>query len=117
MPERRPGEEERLNRYEGLFILPDRLREEELEGALKSVRGEIERLGGTVVSSTRLGRRPFARMLKKTDHGHYVVMVVDLDTAQVPALHARCKLNENVFRLQLVRQKEKAAPATEAPHG
>lgn len=92
-----------METYEAMYIFPDRLKEEDVDGVLKDARAEIERLGGTVISSTRLGRRPFARPIKKTDYGHYAVATFTLDNQQVPALHARARLSEDVLRLQVVR--------------
>ena len=98
--------------YEAMFIFPDRFQEEDLEGVLKNVRGEVEALGGQVLSSTRLGRRQFARPMKKSEHGHYAVVTFTIDAAHLPALHARYKLNEEVLRVQIVR-----APSPETVEG
>lgn len=103
-----------METYEAMYIFPDRLKEEDIDGVLKEARGEIERLGGTVISSTRLGRRPFARPIRKTDHGHYAVATFQLDGQKVPALRARARLNENVLRLQVVKAAPPAAPAAPA---
>jgi len=103
-----------MNLYEGMFIFPDRLKEEEIDGVLKIARGEIERLGGVVVSATRLGRRAFARPIRKTNNGHYAVVSFECGPDKIPSLHARFKLNEDVLRVQFVRaQAEPAADAAE----
>ena len=91
--------------YEGMFIFPDRFRDEELDGIIKSVRSEIEKLGGEVVSSTRLGRRNFARPLKKMEFGHYAVITFNIAGDQLPALHVRFKLSDDVLRVQIVSVK------------
>ena len=101
-----------MNVYEAMYIFPDRLKEEEVDGVLKNARAEIERLGGNVISSTRLGRRAFARPIQKTNYGHYAVVTFEFAPDQIPALHARCKLNEDVLRIQTVRAAvEPAAPS------
>lgn len=98
--------------YEGLFIFPKELGEEALEAALAQVREEIKKLGGTVRSVTRMGKRSFARPLaKRRDAGHYAVFEFELDGSAVAPLQARFKLNPNIFRVQLVRTK---LPAKEA---
>ncbi|MBN1269274.1 MAG: 30S ribosomal protein S6 [Kiritimatiellae bacterium] len=96
--------------YEGMFIFPKGLTDEALEEAVNQVRDEIKKLDGAVKSVTRLGKRPFARTLGGKDAGHYVVMEFDFDGHSLPQLQARLKLNDNVFRAQVVRAKP-AQPA------
>lgn len=97
-----------MNKYEAMIIYPESLKDEALEAAFEKVAGEIEKLGGTVENKTRLGRRSFARPLKKHTGGQYAVIGFFLDGAKVAALQARFRLNEEIFRVQIVR-------ATEAP--
>lgn len=98
--------------YEAMFIFPEALKEEGLDAAVDKVKGEIERCGGRVVSTTRLGRRAFARRLQKQQSGHYVVITFGLEGEKIKALQARLKLNEEIFRVQIVCQAAKpAAPA------
>ncbi len=40
--------------YEGLFIFPETLDEAQLDLAIESVKTELEKLGGTLESSTRM---------------------------------------------------------------
>jgi ribosomal protein S6 len=102
-----------------MFIFPDRLDDEAVDGVMKDVRQDIEKQGGEVLSGTRLGRRPFARPLKKTSHGHYAVVLFKIDPNRLPSLRARYKLNEQVLRVQFIRATEEpaAASAEEAAHG
>ncbi|NCC51609.1 MAG: 30S ribosomal protein S6 [Spartobacteria bacterium] len=88
--------------YEAMFIFPKILSAEELEDVITTVRTEIEKCGGTVNSTTRLGKRQFARVMQKQDAGHYVVITCDLEGDQITPLLARYKLNDNVFRVQIV---------------
>jgi len=104
-----------MNLYEGMFIFPDRFKEEEIDGLLKNARAEIERLGGVVVSTTRLGRRAFARPIRKTNSGHYAVVSFKCGGEQLPMLHARFKLSEDVLRVQVVRAPVEPAAAAVEP--
>lgn len=99
-----------MNTYEGMIIFPDRLQEEETEEALKVVRSEIEKHGGEILGSTRLGRRQFARPIQKNEHGHYAVVMFKADGGVLPKLHARFKLNDQVTRIQIVRALQEAEP-------
>jgi len=90
-----------LNTYEGLFIFPELLNDEELEAARSHVLAEIERHGGKVLGQRKLGRREFARPLGKQRSGVYVRVVFDLDGGKVPALRARYRLSDDVTRVQI----------------
>lgn len=92
--------------YEGMFILPKNLTDEQLDEAVAGVRQEIEKSGGEVKSTTRLGKRAFSRPMKKQESGHYYVIDFEIEGSQIDGLTKRFKLNENVFRVQMVRKQE-----------
>ena len=103
-----------MNKYEAMIIFPDALKDEALDAALEKVEAEIEKSGGKVDSKTRLGRRQFARPMDKQTTGQYMVVNFRLDGAKLTALQGRFKLNEEIFRIQIVRAPEVvpvAAPA------
>ena len=103
-----------MNKYEAMVIFPEALKDAQLEEALNNVRAEIKKLGGEVESTTRLGRRAFARKLKKLDAGHYLIVTFKLGPDQVTPLLARFKLNEQVFRVQIVRAENHPVAAAAA---
>ncbi len=88
--------------YEGLFIFPESLDEEGLDQAIGRVKEELEKLGGSIESTTRMGKKTFARPLKKQKAGLYVVMMFNIDGTKLDAFKARLKLTTNVFRHQFV---------------
>ena len=88
--------------YEGLFIFPEVLDEEALDLALGRVKEELQLLGGAIESTTRMGKKAFARPLKKQKAGLYVVMMFNIDGTKLDAFKARLKLTTNVFRHQFV---------------
>jgi small subunit ribosomal protein S6 len=90
--------------YEGLFIFPETLDEAQLDQAIESVKVELEKLGGAMESSTRLGKRSFARPLRKKKGGFYVVIMFRLEGGQIDALKRRLKLATNVFRAQFMEK-------------
>ena len=91
-----------MNTYEGLFIFPEVLDEEGLDQAIGSVKEELEKLGGSIESTARMGKKTFARPLKKQKAGLYVVIMFKLEGTQLDAFKARLKLTTNVFRHQFV---------------
>ncbi|MBC8206311.1 MAG: 30S ribosomal protein S6 [Kiritimatiellales bacterium] len=92
--------------YEGLFIFPETLDEEQLDQAIDAVKVELEKLGGSLESTTRLGKRSFARPMKKKKAGIYAIIMFHLDGGQIPAFKHRLKLSTNVFRSQFVKKDE-----------
>ena len=99
--------------YEGLFIFPETLDEDHLDMAVTRVKEEIEKLGGSLESNTRMGKKNFARPLKKQKAGFYIVMMIRLDGSKIDAFKKRLKLATDVFRSQLVLATE--STETEAP--
>lgn len=91
-----------MNKYEAMIIFRENLKDTEWDGAVETVRAEIEKLGGKVTSSTRLGKREFARPMQKQLSGHYGLIAFQLGGDKVSALQARLKLDEQVFRVQVV---------------
>jgi ribosomal protein S6 len=94
-----------------MFIFPKDLNNDDFEEALTGVRDEIERTGGEVKSITRLGKRPFARPMKKQDAGHFAVIVFELDGSKISILHGRFNLNEKVLRVQFIRVEDQDVDA------
>ncbi len=92
--------------YEGFFIFPETLDEEQLDQAIDAVKVELEKLDGSLESSTRLGKRSFARPMKKKKAGIYAIIMFRLDGGQIPALKLRLKLATNVFRAHFVKKDE-----------
>ena len=92
--------------YEGLFIFPETLDEEGLDMAVARVKEELEKQGGTLESTTRMGKKNFARPLKKQKAGYYVMLVFKLEGAQIDAFKKRLKLATDVFRAQFVLTEE-----------
>jgi len=104
-----------LNRYEGMFIFAADVGADDVDAALEEVTNEIKKLEGEVESATRLGKKSFARPLKKQEAGQYAVVHFRFDGKRLDALRARYKLNEKVLRTQIVRlqeQEEVGEPAT-----
>ena len=91
-----------MKKYEAMIIFRESLKETEWDGAVDAVRAEIEKLGGKVTSSTRLGKRDFARPLQKQQSGNYGLIAFELAGDKVAALQARLRLDEQVFRVQVV---------------
>jgi ribosomal protein S6 len=100
--------------YEGLFIFPETMSEDELDQAINAVKTELEKLDGSQESTTRLGKRSFARPMKKKRAGIYAIIMFRIDGGQIPAFKRRLKLSTKVFRAQFVKKDELDVATQEA---
>lgn len=97
-----------MKTYEALFIFSNSLKDEALEKVVEHIRGEIVKLNGSVQGVHPMGKRTFARPLKKSESGQYVRIDFSMDPGKIADLQARFKLNENIFRVQIVRGEQRA---------
>lgn len=98
-----------LNRYEAMVILPESLTEDEIEAGLDSLTEEIKGLGGSAGKAARMGRKPFARPMKKQTAGEYALLRFELAGDQVDVLLEKLRFNEAIFRIQVTRLQETAS--------
>lgn len=95
-----------MSRYEAMVILPEALGEEQIEQGLDTLKNEIKTLGGTVNAATRMGKKNFARPLRKQRLGEYALVTFTAPGDGVAKLLERIKHNESLFRVQVVRVNE-----------
>ena len=110
-----------MRTYDALLIFLTSIKEDSMEKNLERIKGEITKLGGTVQNVRPMGLRSFARRLKKKEAGLYVNIRFDMDETNANTLRTRLKLNEDIFRIQIVRSemtvvepRQKAAEAVAA---
>lgn len=102
-----------MKTYDALYIFVGIAKDDVLEANLEKALAEVTRLGGNVIAKEALGRRAFARPMKKRENGVYVKVRLELDPAKVDELVNRYHLVEEVFRVQILavdaRREEKIA--------
>lgn len=92
-----------MKAYEALFIFSPSLQDEALEKILERIRGEITKLKGVIHATQPTGERTFARPLKRKQSGLFVNMDFSVDPQAITPLLARFKLNEDIFRVRILR--------------
>lgn len=100
-----------MRAYSALLILPSALGEAAVQKAMQQVRDEIGKLGGVAEDTETMSKRSFARPMGKHDAGHYVKLKFNFEPHNIDALLARLKLNEDIFRVQVLRGEEACEPA------
>jgi ribosomal protein S6 len=114
-----------LNIYQGLFIFSSDMKDEAVNSQVQYIQAEIVKLKGKVDETHALGKQMFARPMDKQENGQYVRIIFQLDAAGVDPLQARLKLNDAIFRTQIVRagkiitrpKAPAAVPAAKAEDG
>ncbi len=91
-----------MKNYDGLYIFASSAKDDVLDKQIDKARGEITRLSGRVLNTEVLGKKTFARPMRKRDSGVYVKIRFELDPANVAALIGRYHLVEDVFRVQIL---------------
>ena len=91
-----------MKTYDALFIFSNSIKDEDIDKLVEKISGEITKLKGKVTSKNVIGKRDFARQLKKSSGGKYVSMRIEIAPGSIDALKARFKLIEEIFRIQMV---------------
>lgn len=91
-----------MKKYDALYIFVNVAREDAMDALLAKVSEEITRLGGTIIGSEDLGKKTFARPMKKREAGVYLRVRFELDPSKLDELIARYKLVDEVFRVQIL---------------
>ena len=91
-----------MKKYDGLYIFAGSARDEALDKIIETATAEITHLSGNILSTEMLGKKTFARPMKKRDNGVFVKIRFELDPASVKTLAKRYKLMDEVFRVQIL---------------
>jgi small subunit ribosomal protein S6 len=91
--------------YELMYIVRPDLDDDALRAAVKSVRGILETQGGEIVKTTLWGKRRLAYEVQRLRDGHYVLVVLRLDTSKVNEVERALRIHDTVFRHLLVRHE------------
>jgi small subunit ribosomal protein S6 len=89
-----------LKKYETVIILDDRKIQDEGKAFVEEFSAKISRAGGEIVKVTSLGRKQFARQMKKRKTGFYWDFTINLDEKEAKKLPTYYNLDERVLRLQ-----------------
>ncbi len=104
-----------MNRYEAMFIFPETIKEDQLDPVVAGVREDIEKVGGVIDNTTRLGKRAFARPIRKMEGGHYVVVGFRVAGDKIAGLLEHYRLSDAIVRVQIHSADEPVAAAAATP--
>lgn len=94
-----------MNNYEALFILIGEFQtDDDTKTIIQRIETEIQKLKGVIQEKHILGKRKFARPLKKKTEGFYVKMTFGMDSKNIVPLRTRLNLIEQMFRIQILKK-------------
>lgn len=93
--------------YEAVFIVDDRSLNVSLENFTNQVVSQVQDMGGKVHSTESLGRKQFARPIKKQQAGTYLDFIISLDPDKVEDFTESYRLSDEVLRLKIFAYEEK----------
>jgi ribosomal protein S6 len=96
-----------MKKYDALYIFVNAPKDEGLDHLIERVGAEITRLGGQLIGSESLGKRNFARPMKKRESGVYIRIRFEMAPDKVAALRARYAIMEEVFRVEVLGVDER----------
>lgn len=88
-----------MKTYETVIILDGRKVQDEGKAFAEEFTSMISGAGGEMIKSTPLGRKQFAREIKKRKMGFYWDFIIDLDEKSAKELPEKYKLDERVLRM------------------
>ena len=104
-----------MKKYEAVFILDMRKVEDEGKAFSEEFAQMIQSWGGNVSESVAMGRRQFAREIRKRKAGIYWDFMFELDPLKLIEVKNKYKLNEKVLRsMTLVSERPEGLPVVAA---
>ena len=97
----------RIRHYETMFIVKPTLTEEETQTQIATVKANIEKNGGEIVSVEDIGSRELAYEIKKNKRGYYYVIYFTAPTDAILELERNYRINENILRFIFVKYESK----------
>lgn len=90
-----------MKKYETVVILDDRKIQDEGKAFSEDFSSVVSGAGGEMVSITPLGRKMFAREIKKHKTGIYMDFVFSAKESAIKGISEKYRLDEKVLRLQV----------------
>ncbi|HCQ71377.1 MAG: 30S ribosomal protein S6 [Alphaproteobacteria bacterium] len=92
--------------YETVFIARQDLSESQVSELTEQMSKVITDNGGKIHKTENWGLRKFAYKMNKASKGHYVLLETDAPSEAITEMERQMRLNEDVVRLQTIREDE-----------
>ncbi|MBI2709861.1 MAG: 30S ribosomal protein S6 [Actinobacteria bacterium] len=98
-----------MRAYELMVIFDGDLDESTVAGVMNRIGGEVESVGGRIVTTDKWGKRRFAYEIDHKHDGFYVVFEVLAEPGALDHLETTLRLADEVVRHKLIRLPEREA--------
>ncbi|MBI5186840.1 MAG: 30S ribosomal protein S6 [Nitrospinae bacterium] len=89
--------------YECMLILKGDLEEQQVDDMAGTIKGLIEKDGGSVLSLEKLGKKRLAYRVNKNRYGNYILTYFEADPEKIKQLDWNFKLNENIAKNMIIK--------------
>jgi small subunit ribosomal protein S6 len=90
-----------------MFIVKPTLTQEEIEAQIATVKANIEKNGGEIVSTDDMGMRQLAYEIQKNKRGYYYVIYFKAPSESIKELERTYRVNENIMRFIFIKYESK----------
>lgn len=90
-----------------MFIVKATLTDEETQAQIATVKANIEKNGGTIVSCDDMGSRNLAYEIEKQKRGYYYVIYFTAPSESILELERNYRINENIIRFIFIKSESK----------
>ncbi len=90
-----------MKTYETVIILDDRKVQDEGKAFIEEFSSAVSRANGEFLRATPLGRKQFARQIKKKKSGFFWDVVFNMNEKEVAEIPDKYRLDERILRLQI----------------
>jgi len=95
---------EKMENYEGVFIIKPEIKDEDVKNIFKAISDSVTKHGGTVKKEEPWGKKPLAYPVKKAKEGHYFKLDFLAPTNIIVKLEEAYRLNDDILRAMITRR-------------
>ncbi len=99
--------------YESTVIINPTLEEHQIEGIIKNIEETVTKLGGSVKSTERWGRKRLSYPIHKRNNGYYAHFEFETENNIITDLERNFEYDDNVMRYLTIRLDAKMLEAKE----
>ena len=96
-----------MKKYELLTILKPNLDTEEVDKVVEKLNSDIVEMGGSVISSDKIGRKKLAFDVQNFRDGFFVNTVLSIPSEKTAEFTRNLTLNENIIRIMFLEASKK----------
>ena len=93
-----------MNKYELLYIISSSATEEQREGVIEKIKALIEKNGGEIVGTDKMGMKKFAYPIDFKNEGFYVLVNFNANPEAISVINNAMNITENVVRQMIIKK-------------